>query len=422
MSEHATHVADPRQFPRFAGVATFCRYPLIELVPQENRPVDWAIYGFPFDAGVTYRPGARFGPRAIREASQYVKPYHIEHDLDVTELLSLADAGDAPIRPFSCKQTLDATVEFAAGLGDAGVTKLMGVGGDHSLAYAGLKATWQRRGRPSGGLAMIHFDSHVDTVDETGGERYSHASPFIRAVEEGFLDPKRMISIGIKGPLNTRRDLDYAKQNGVEILTCERWRREGETRIRAFLDRLGNDASQPLLVAHARIVTGLRVDVEVRGHDAPQLDGRPELERIDADASPIARHHDLDLGELVVGPAGGDQSIAARSDGHAGRIMLVADEEDRRGFRATRHPFSVQAKVEQLGAKHGIGRVSHSHHDDPARPAIRKCRRELEKTQRIERLGRNPRRPAHDHLDALLTLCAMRCPEGESVGARRNDR
>ena len=96
MSEHATHVADPRQSPRFAGVATFCRYPLLELVPEANRPVDWAIYGFPFDAGVTYRPGARFGPRAIREASQYVKPYHIEHDLDVTELRSLADAGDAP--------------------------------------------------------------------------------------------------------------------------------------------------------------------------------------------------------------------------------------------------------------------------------------------------------------------------------------
>ena len=76
---------------------------------------------------------------------------------------------------------------------------------------------------------MIHFDSHVDTVDETGGERYSHASPFIRAVEEGFLDPKRMLSIGIKGPLNTRRDLDYAKQNGVEILTYEAWRRDGDT-------------------------------------------------------------------------------------------------------------------------------------------------------------------------------------------------
>ncbi|MCH8269650.1 MAG: agmatinase [Planctomycetes bacterium] len=241
MTTRKTIIADPRQFPRFAGVATFCRYPLIELVPQENRPVDWAIYGFPFDAGVTYRPGARFGPRAIREASQYVKPYHIEHDLDVTELLSLADAGDAPVRPFSCKETLDATVEFAAGLGDAAVTKLLGVGGDHSLAYAGLKSTWQRRGRPSGGLAMIHFDSHVDTVDETGGERYSHASPFIRAVEEGFLDPKRMLSIGIKGPLNTRRDLDYAKQNGVEILTCERWRREGKAWIRAFLDRLGSD-------------------------------------------------------------------------------------------------------------------------------------------------------------------------------------
>jgi agmatinase len=241
MNDKKTIIADPRQFPRFAGVPTFCRYPLLELVPEENRPVDWAIYGFAFDAGVTYRPGTRFGPRAIREASQYVKPYHIEHDLDVTEILSLADAGDAPISPFSCKETLDATADFASKLGTPGKTRLLGVGGDHSLAYAGLKATWQCRGKPAGGLALIHFDSHVDTVDVTGGERYSHASPFIRAVEEGYLDPKRMLSVGIKGPLNTRHDLDYAEENGVEMITYEQWAREGDRRIRAFLDRLGDD-------------------------------------------------------------------------------------------------------------------------------------------------------------------------------------
>lgn len=236
-----THLPDPRRTPRFAGVCTFCRYPLLDLVAPASRPVDWLLYGYPFDAGVTYRPGARFGPRAIREASQYVKAYSIEHDVDVPAVLSLADAGDAPIAPFSCKETLDATVAFARAMPDAAHTKLLAVGGDHSLAYANMKATWERRGSPAGGLALVHFDSHLDTVDMTGGEKWSHASPFIRAVEGGILDPKRMISIGIKGPLNAKSDLDYAREQGVEIVTHERWQREGDGPLRAFLKRLGAD-------------------------------------------------------------------------------------------------------------------------------------------------------------------------------------
>lgn len=234
-----TALPDPRRTPRFAGVCTFCRYPLLEQVAPDARPIDWLLYGYPFDAGVTYRPGARFGPRAIREASQYIKHYSIEHDVDVPTVLSLADAGDAPIAPFSCKQTLDQTVEFARALPDEGHTKLLAVGGDHSLAYANMKATWLRRGSPKGGLALIHFDSHLDTVDSTGGEKWSHASPFIRLIEEGALDPKRMISIGIKGPLNTKADLDYARDHGVEIVTHARWQREGDAPLRAFLQRLG---------------------------------------------------------------------------------------------------------------------------------------------------------------------------------------
>src|SRR5688572_9102331 len=96
-----TVLPDPRVSPRFAGIATFCRFPRLEDVPKENRPVDWAIYGVPFDGGVTYRPGARFGPRAIRDASQYMKPYNLALDVNIAEALSLADAGDAPVRPYS---------------------------------------------------------------------------------------------------------------------------------------------------------------------------------------------------------------------------------------------------------------------------------------------------------------------------------
>lgn len=236
-----TQLPDPRQTPRYAGVCTFCRYPRLQDVPASAQPIDWLLYGYPFDGGVTYRPGTRFGPRAIREASQYVKAYSIEHDVDVPEVLSLADAGDAPAGLFSCKAALDATVDFARALPAPSHTKLLAVGGDHSLAYANIKATWDRRGRRAGGLALIHFDSHVDTIDMINGEKWSHASPFIRAIEEGALDPKRMISIGIKGPLNSRQDLEYAREHGIEIVTHARWRREGDGPLRRFLDRLGDD-------------------------------------------------------------------------------------------------------------------------------------------------------------------------------------
>lgn len=235
-----TILPDPRQSPRFAGVATFCRYPLLDLVPQASRPIDWALYGVPFDGGVTYRPGARFGPRAIRDASQYVKRYSIEHDVDLCDTLSLADAGDAPVRPYSCKDNADTVAAFAESLADPGHTKLLAVGGDHSIAYANIKATWLRRGKPKAGLPLLHFDSHLDTVDTVWGERWGHASPFIRAIEEGLIDPKRMLSIGIKGPLNSRADLDYAKSRGVRLITHAEWGRQGPALLADFLRELGD--------------------------------------------------------------------------------------------------------------------------------------------------------------------------------------
>jgi len=233
-----TRLPDARVTPRFAGVCTFCRYPLIDAVEPASRPVDWAVYGVPFDGGVTYRPGARFGPRAIREASQYVKAYSIEHDVNVCESLSLADAGDAPVRPYEIKGTLDAVHQFAMTLGEPSRTRLLAVGGDHSVAYANIRATFDRRGKPPGGLALIHFDSHLDTVDAVWGERHGHASPFIRAIEDGLIDPKAMISIGIKGPLNRRDDLDFARSRGVTIVTHQTWQREGPAAIAEFVDRI----------------------------------------------------------------------------------------------------------------------------------------------------------------------------------------
>ena len=240
MPNPRTILPDARVSPRFAGIATFARYPRLEDVPPENAPVDWAIYGVPFDSGVTFRPGTRFGPRAIRDASQYVKRYHIEHGVDVCQVLSLADAGDAPVDPYNCQANAERVHAFASGLGDAAHTRLLALGGDHSIAFANIRATWERHGKPAGGLAVIHFDSHLDTVDVTLGEKWSHASPFRRAVEAGFIDPRRMLSIGIKGPLNTPDDLNYARDNGVTIVTYERLQREGTAPIDRFLDVLAD--------------------------------------------------------------------------------------------------------------------------------------------------------------------------------------
>jgi len=237
----STLLANTRVTPRFSGVSTFCRYPLLDLVPAESRPIDWALYGVPFDGGVTYRPGARFGPRAIRDASQYVKRYHLEHAVDVCEKLSLCDAGDAPVKPYDSKDTLDAVSDWARTLGDAD-TKLFAIGGDHSIAYANIRATWERRGRPAAGLALLHFDSHLDTVDAVWGERWGHASVFRRAIEDGYIDPRRMLSVGLKGPLNTAADLDFCKQHGITIITAQQWHdsvRDGARLVEGFVAQLG---------------------------------------------------------------------------------------------------------------------------------------------------------------------------------------
>jgi len=239
MSEPKTKLPDARAYPRFAGVCTFYRYPRVCDVIAGGGGVDWAVYGAPFDAGVTYRPGARFGPRAVREASQYIKVYSVEHDVTVTEALSLADGGDAPVQPYSCEGTHELVTEFAMGLGDQGRTRLLMFGGDHSNALANIRASWERAGKPSGGLAMVHFDAHLDTVDALWGEKFGHASPFIRAIEAGYVDPARMISVGVRGPLNSKGDLEYAAKHGVRIVSPERLRDEGVGLLSSFVKELG---------------------------------------------------------------------------------------------------------------------------------------------------------------------------------------
>ncbi len=221
MKEHkSTPLPNGRLHPRFAGLLSFLRVPRLQDLLAENSPADWAIYGAPFDGGTTYRPGARFGPRAIRDASQYVKAYHLELAVDWAKSMSVVDAGDAPTAPFSCEANAQMLTEYARTIGGVS-TKLLAVGGDHSIALANMRVAFERAGRPQGGLAVLHFDAHLDTVDRVWGEAYSHASPFRRAIEEGIIAPSKMLSIGTRGPLTMAEDLAWCKAQGIEVVSSQ---------------------------------------------------------------------------------------------------------------------------------------------------------------------------------------------------------
>src|ERR1700730_81794 len=189
---------DARQVPRFAGPTTFARLPTLDAVER----CDVAIAGIPFDSGVTYRPGARFGPAAIRQGSRLLRHSHPALAVEPFFLQQVADAGDIACTPFDIERALSEI--------QAAVRELLrrshgviGLGGDHTVALAMLRAVKERRGP----VAVVHFDAHLDTWGSYFGAAYTHGTPFRRAAEEGLLASDRSVHVGIRGPLFTRDDL-----------------------------------------------------------------------------------------------------------------------------------------------------------------------------------------------------------------------
>jgi agmatinase len=229
---------DAREVPRFAGPETFARLP--RLVDVGSAAV--AILGAPFDSGTSYRPGARFGPGAVRVASKLLRPYHPALDVHPWGERQVADAGDAAINPFDL-ETAVGDVERAAlaVLGRAG--RLVTIGGDHTIALPLLRAVAARHGRP----ALVHFDAHLDTWDTYFGASYTHGTPFRRAAEEGLLDTERSIHVGIRGPLYASSDLDDDAALGYAVISTARIAGEGVPRaIERIRDRVGD---RPLYVS-----------------------------------------------------------------------------------------------------------------------------------------------------------------------------
>ena len=223
---------DSARVPRFAGFATYARLPRLDEVASANV----AVVGVPFDSGVSYRPGARFGPSAVREVSRLLRPYNPALDVAPFELAQVADAGDIACNPFDIAEAVKTVEQQAGELMDTGA-RLVTIGGDHTIALPLLRAAAQRHGP----VALLHFDAHLDTWDTYFGAAYTHGTPFRRAFEEGLLDTDAVSHVGTRGPLYGRGDLDDDARMGFGIVTSADVMRRGVDDVVASLrQRIGD--------------------------------------------------------------------------------------------------------------------------------------------------------------------------------------
>jgi agmatinase len=205
--------------PRYTGVRTFAHLPHV----RELDGVDVAVVGVPFDTATSYRPGARFGPEAIRSGSTLLRPYHPALHLDVLGSLNAVDYGDLATTPGNAERTAAQIAEGLAPVLSAGAAPLV-LGGDHSVVLGELRAHAAAAGEPAG---VVLLDAHADTWDEYYGERYFHGTPFRRAVEEGVIAPERSLFAGMRGPLYAASDLDDARDMGFELILGDELRAIG---------------------------------------------------------------------------------------------------------------------------------------------------------------------------------------------------
>ncbi len=220
--------------PRFAGPSTFARLPELRDVSR----CDIAILGIPFDAGTSYRPGARFGPQSIRQASRHLRTqYHPSYDTEPFVEQQVADAGDISCNPFNIEEAVG-QIQMAATEMLGKVDSIISLGGDHTIALPLLRAVNHFHGP----VALVHFDAHLDTWDTYFGAPYTHGTPFRRAAEEKlFLDHASM-HVGIRGPLYSREDLDNDEELGFKVVHCDEFQKEGLDHVASRIkERVGDN-------------------------------------------------------------------------------------------------------------------------------------------------------------------------------------
>ena len=220
--------------PRFAGPSTFARLPELRDVPH----CDVAIVGIPFDSGTSYRPGARFGPQAIRQASRHLRTqYHPAYDTEPFAEQQVADAGDISCNPYNIEKAVKEIQTSATELlGKA--ASIISLGGDHTIALPLLRAVNNYHGP----VALVHFDAHLDTWDTYYGAPYTHGTPFRRAAEEKLFLEEASMHVGIRGPLYSKDDLKNDKELGFKVIHCDEFQNEGlDHVIKRIRDRVGDN-------------------------------------------------------------------------------------------------------------------------------------------------------------------------------------
>lgn len=216
-----------REFPRFSSIKTFFRLPIADI----DEKFDLAFFGIPYDGAVSYRPGARFAPAAVREASSLGRGFHWSRGINIFEKLTAADVGDCSTVPIDQSQTYQKIESFVDQL-LLNKKKFIAVGGDHSITLPILRSLKKHHKTP---VNFIHFDAHLDTYPAAWNCEYHHGAFARHAVEEGLVNPKQMIQIGIRGPLASGDDLNFVKKHGVRVVTVDEIREKGlETFIKSL--------------------------------------------------------------------------------------------------------------------------------------------------------------------------------------------
>ena len=209
---------EPHTALRHTEIATFLRAPLARSLDE----VDIALVGIPFDGGVTHRPGARHGPREIRNMSTMMRSYHHVTRFNPFDACRIADVGDVRFENiYNLDEAIGDIERFYRHLAEAGVTPLA-AGGDHSVTYPILKVLGEKEP-----LGLVHIDAHTDTWGPFMGSKFHHGAPFRLAADGGFIDPKRTIQIGIRGAQNTKEGWDYSLESGMRVVFIEEFEELG---------------------------------------------------------------------------------------------------------------------------------------------------------------------------------------------------
>ena len=313
---------DAAQVPRYAGLPTFMRLPMWPL--DQLSDLDIALLGIPWDAGTTNRAGARHGPREVRNQSSLMRRVHHVSHIAPYDLARVADVGDIPLAPMDVMAGLEAIERFVARLNQAGVRPLS-VGGDHLITLPVFRGI--ARGEA---LGMMHFDAHSDTNDSYfGGQRYTHGTPFRRAVEEGLLDPRRTVQIGIRGSIYDAEDQAFARDAGIRLIFMEEFARRDMDDV----------------IAEARAIVGDRptyvsFDVDcldpcyAPGTGTPEIGGMTTfqaqhmvrglqgLNLVGADVVEVSPPFDLGGATALVGATMAFELLCLLADAHASRGRL----------------------------------------------------------------------------------------------------